>query len=255
MSVYTSRPSTPAAAAAAEARFAERERLRRRSRWRRIGAGAVALVLGLAAGWVVCFSDVLAVRAVQVAGVERLDPEQVERAARVPRGGSLALLDTGPIEARIRELAPVAEVEVSRRFPNTVRIEVTERTPVAVLDAPDGRRLVDAEGVAYAPAGAVGSRYLVIESADPTLTPEDLVEILGMVETLPEAVRSKVDKVEADSTADMTVRLGDGRTIVWGGPESAEFKVKVLEVLLGDKKTRSAKTFDVSVPEAPTVKR
>jgi len=29
----------------------------------------------------------------------------------------------------------------------------------------------------------------------------------------------------------------------------------VLDVLLRDKKTRTAKTFDVSVPEAPTVKR
>lgn len=250
-----SRPSTPAAAAAAEFRFAERERLRRRTRWIRAGVAALVVVLGLAAGWVVCFSDVFAVRSVQVAGVERLDPGQVERAARVPRGGSLALLDPGPIEARIRELAPVADVDVSRKFPNTVRIQITERTPVAVLDAPDGRRLVDADGVAYAPAGAAGSQYMVVKTGAAGLEPANLVQILAMVEALPELIRAKVDKIEADTVQDMTVVLGDGRKVIWGGPEAPEFKAKVLDLLLRDKSTRKAKTFDVSVPEAPTVQR
>lgn len=255
MSVYTSRPSTPAAAAAAEARFAERERFRRRTRWIRVGVAALVVAVSFAAGWVVGFSSAFAVRSVQVAGVQRLDPGQVERVAKVPRGGSLALLDTAPIEARIRTLAPVADVDVSRRFPGTVRIEITERIPVAVLDAPDGRRLVDAEGVAYAPAGDSGSRYLVVETGGAALTPENLVEILAMVDGLPELIRAKVDKVEADTVQEMTVLLSGGRKVLWGGPEETEFKARVLDLLLREKKTRTAKTFDVSVPEAPTVKR
>ena len=257
MSVYVSRPSTPAAAAAAEARFAERIASRRRRRWKLAGIGALVSVVLLALGWVVCFSNVLAVRSVQVAGeLHRLDADQVERVARVPRGGSLALLDTGPIEARIRALAPVADVDVSRKFPNTVRIEVTERIPVAVLDSPEGRRLVDAEGVAYASAGAgAEGKYLVVETSNPSLTTEDLVNIQAMVEALPEQFRSRVQKVEADTVQDMAVTLNDGRKVIWGGPDQAEFKTKVLEVLLHDKSTRGSRTFDVSVPEAPTVRK
>ena len=252
---HPARPSTPAAAVAAEARLAARERVRRRNRWTRAGAAVLVAVVLFAAGWVACFSDVFAVRSVQVAGVQRLDAGEVERVAEVPHGESLALLDTAPIEARIRALAPVADVDVSRKFPNTVRIQVTERTPVAVLDGPDGRRLVDVDGVAYAPAGDSGSRYLVVKTDEPALTPENLVQILAVVQGLPELIRAQVDKVEADTVQDMTVLLSDGRKIVWGGPEDPEFKTKVLEVLLRDKKTRTAKTFDVSVPEAPTVKR
>ncbi|HUR72782.1 MAG TPA: FtsQ-type POTRA domain-containing protein [Sporichthya sp.] len=256
LSPHASRPSTPAAAAAAEARFAERLEQRRRRRWIRTGIGALVAVVLLAAGWVVCFSNVLAVKSVQVAGeLRRLDAEQVERVADVPHGGALALLDTAPIEARVRTLAPVADVHVERKFPNTVRIEVTERTPVAVLDTPHGRRLVDAEGVAYAAAGDTGSRYVVVETKHDQLPPEALISVNRMIAALPELVRAKVKTVEADSDQDMTAVLSDGRKIVWGGPDQAEFKTKVLEVMLRNKSTKTARTFDVSVPEAPTVKR
>jgi cell division protein FtsQ len=252
----TSRPSTPAAAAAAEARFAERIASRRRRRWMQAGIGALVAVVLLAIGWVVCFSNVLAVKSVQVAGeLHRLDARQVERVAQVPHGGSLALLDTGSIEARVRTLAPVAEVSVSRKFPNTVRIEITERTAVAVLDAPDGRHLVDAEGVAYAPAGEEAEdKYLVVETENPDLTTDDLLAVQAMVAALPEQIRGRVQKVDADTVQDMSVSLKDGRKIVWGGPDQPEFKAKVLDLLLRDKSTRKARTFDVSVPEAPTVR-
>ncbi len=251
-----SRPSTPAAAAAAEARFAERLASRRRTRWIRTGIGALIAVVVLALGWVVCFSSVFAVRSVQVAGIERLDAAQVERVARVPRGDSLALLDTASIEARIRTLAPVADVDVSRTFPNTVTISITERAPVAVLDTPAGRKLVDAEGVAYASAGESAlKKFLVVTSTNPQLSAADLQQILTMLSALPEQLRDKVEKVEADTVQDMTVRLKDDRSIVWGGPDQPEFKTRVLDVLLRDKKTRDSRTFDVSVPEAPTTRR
>lgn len=256
MSLYTSRPSTPAAAAAEAARFAERAAQRRRARWRRIWIGASVSVVVLFLGWVVFFSSLLAVRSVQVDGVRRLNVEQVERVAAVPHGGSLARLDTGSIAARIRTLSPVADVRVERRFPGTVRITITERAPVAVLVTPSARRLVDDEGVAYAPAGEeADSRYIVISTTQDTMTPQSVVRVNEMIAALPEVVRSKVVSVEADSDQDMIAVLKDKRRIVWGGPEQPEFKAKVLDVLLHDKSTRTARTFDVSVPEAPTVRR
>jgi len=256
MSMTSSRPSTPAAAAAEAARFAERARQRRRTRWIRIWIGVAVSAVVLALGWVVCFSDVFAVRSVQVAGVKRLSTAQVERVANVPHGGSLALLDTDSIAARVRTLAPVADVSVERKFPNTVRIEVTERTPVAVLVTPTGQHLVDDEGVAYATAGEDAlKRYIVIESTQDSMTPESVMRVNQMIAALPELVRAKVRTVEADTDQDMTAVLSDNRKIVWGGPEEPEFKAKVLDVLLRDKSTRSARTFDVSVPEAPTVRR
>lgn len=254
MSTVTYRPSTPAAAAAEAARFVQRQRQRRRLRWKLFGYSALAGLATVLAAWVICFSGLLAVKSVHVSGVRRLDAADIERVAQVPRGRSLALLDTGAIAARVRRLAPVAAVSVERSFPNTVEIRVTERTPVAVLQTPHGRELVDAEGVAYAPAGDK-SPLVVIETNQDWLPSESLVHVNQMIAALPNPVRGKVKAVTADTDQDMSVALTDGRTIVWGGPEQPEFKAKVLAILLHDKSTRTARTFDVSVPEAPTVKR
>ncbi len=110
--------------------------------------------------------------------------------------------------------------------------------------------------MAYAPAGEdADDRYLLVETQNPDLSTEDLLQVQAMVEALPEQIRGRVQKVDADTVQDMTVSLSDGRKIVWGGPDEPEFKVRVLDLLLRDKSTRSARTFDVSVPEAPTVKR
>ncbi len=255
MSPATTRPSTPAAAAAASARFAERIASRRRSRWVKAGIGfAVALAL-VAGTWVVCFSDVLAVRAVQVSGVALLDAGHVEQVAAVPKGGSLALLDTASIAARVRTLVPVADVSVSRRFPNTVRIAVTEREPVAVLDTPQGRKLVDDEGVAFAPAGNAPAGLILVATTKDGLPPDALAEVTDMLAALPEVVRTQVRRVDAETEQDMSVLLRDGRRVVWGGPDQAAFKARVLELLFTEKPTRKARAYDVSVPEAPVVRR
>lgn len=255
MSPAATRPSTPAAAAAASARFAERIALRKRSRWVKAGIGIVVALALIVGTWVVCFSDVFAVRAVQVAGVDRLSSKQVEQVARVPRGGSLALLDTASIAARVRTLIPVADVDVSRKFPNTVRIKVTERKAVAVLDTPQGRKLVDAAGVVFAPAGNAPANLTLVVTRKDTLPPDALVEINEMLAALPEDVRGEVRRVDADTDQDMSMLLRDGRRVVWGGPDQAAFKARVLELLYTDKATRKARAYDVSVPEAPVTRK
>ncbi|MGQ0624327.1 MAG: cell division protein FtsQ/DivIB [Sporichthyaceae bacterium] len=248
--------STPGAAAAAAERFAARIKARRRSRWIKaaVGAGTLALVaLGV---WVICYSAVFSVRSVQISGTERLAPGQVATAAAVPRGGSLALLDTAAIAARVRTLAPVAEVSVVRRFPSTVRIEITERDPVAVLAVPSGRRLVDAFGVAFAPArGKAADALAVIATSRDQVSAAELRQVTQMLESLPARLRASVRRVDVDSVEDMTMALRDGRRIVWGGPTQAAFKTQVLDILMRERATRRSRVFDVSVPEAPATRR
>ncbi|MGQ0630195.1 MAG: cell division protein FtsQ/DivIB [Sporichthyaceae bacterium] len=248
--------STPGAAAAAAERFAARIKARRRSRWVKAGLGLGALALVAVGVWVICFSALFSVRSVQIAGTDRLAAAQVAKAAAVPRGGSLALLDTAGIAARVRALAPVAEVSVARRFPSTVRIEITERIPVAVLDARAGRRLVDAAGVAFAPAGAKATdRLTLVATTREGLAPGELVQVAQMLKALPARLRPAVRRVEVDSIEDMTIALRDGRRIVWGGPTQSAFKAQVLSILLADRATRRSRVFDVSVPEAPATRR
>nr|WP_256500376.1 cell division protein FtsQ/DivIB [Limimaricola litoreus] len=64
-------------------------------------------------------------------------------------------LDLPEIRTRIRELTAVADATVRVQPGGTLRIEVTQRVPVAVWRYVDGLRLVDAEGVM---TGMIASR-------------------------------------------------------------------------------------------------
>jgi cell division protein FtsQ len=225
-------------------------RARRRGRWLR--AGLAVLVAGLVSVlvWSVLFSGLIAVRTVKVAGTSRLTPAEVTAAARVPKGTSLALLDTRSVANRARALPAVASVRVERRLLHTVRLVITERTAVLVLDTVNGRQLVDSTGVAFADASDADAAGLpLVRTALMTLPQATLVAITSMLAALPPAVRRDASVVRADSADAMSVELSNGRLVIWGDNTRQEFKARVLTVLM----QRKGRAYDVSTPEAPAI--
>ncbi len=113
----------------------------------------LALVLVLAvlagAGWLVGFSPVLAVERVEVRGAHRLAASSLLKAAAVPLGLPLPRQDLAAIAGRVSSLSQIESAEVSRRWPNTVRVTVVERRPVLGVRQPEGFVLIDTRGVAF----------------------------------------------------------------------------------------------------------
>ena len=109
-------------------RFLRRRRARRWLVWRRLLLALLLVGAVVGAVWLVLFSSVLAAAGTEVTGTDALREELVVETAEVPLGVPLARVDLGAIEARVEGLAAVKSVEVSRGWPDQVRIEVTERT-------------------------------------------------------------------------------------------------------------------------------
>lgn len=229
--------------------FARRQRARRWLTWRYVVAG-VLIVAALGLGvYAVYFSSWLRADGVRVVGNAQLSDKQVLATADVPLGGPLATVDLDAIEIRLKALATVKSVDVSRTWPHHVRIEIVERTPVAVLDRGDRLTNLDAAGVAFgrlakAPAGL--PRVKVGPGADG----DALAEAAAVVVALDPAVTELVDYVEVRTVDEIDLRLRDGRLVRWGSAEQAEDKAAVLLALL----ERDAKIYDVSVPGAPTIR-
>ena len=117
-------------------RIARKDFRKRRNagRWRVVRRLALALlVIGLVAGavWVVFFSSYVTAREVDVRGNSTLSDAKIEKAAAVPMGTPLARVDMKAIVARVQPISEVRYVEVGRNWPHTVRITITERTPIA----------------------------------------------------------------------------------------------------------------------------
>ncbi len=86
------------------------------------------------------------VRSVAVRGTQRMDPKPIYRIALDQRTTALPLVDVAAIRERLLDYGWVKDARVSRRYPDTLVVDIIERTPAALWQ--DGNRLslIDAEG-------------------------------------------------------------------------------------------------------------
>lgn len=235
-------------------RIARKEFRRRRQagRWRRARPYllvVLALLLVAGAAWVVLASSLLTAERVAVRGNATLSTGRIERAAHVPLGTPLARVDLGAVRARVEAVPAVRRAEVSRAWPHTVRISVTERTPVAVIDQGSGLQALDADGVLF---GGFAHRppHLPLVVAPAGTGAEALTEGARVVASLPPRVARKVQSVQVASVDQISLVMAQGRRVLWGSAEQSDQKAAVLAVLL----RRPGTQIDVSVPGRPTTR-
>ena len=210
-----------------------------------------ALVLAAIGGsvWLVFFSSVVTVREVSVDGNQTVSAVRVRAVAKVPMGRQLARVDLGAIRARVETIPAVKSVSVSRSWPHTVAISVTERTPVAVVDRGAGLQGVDEDGVLFGSyARRPGELPLVVTAPD--VKSEALAEAARVVTSLRADIAADVDRVEVETVDRIRLHLVGGRTVMWGSAEHSDEKAAVLAVLL----EQDAQEIDVSVPGRPTTR-
>jgi cell division protein FtsQ len=227
-------------------------RFGRRRRWRWLPNGwrlaaVVTVLVAAAAVWAVAFSTLLLAEGVVVSGAVRLTPGQVTSAARVPAGVPLARLDLDAIASRVASLPSVRSVKVSRRWPHTVAITVTERSPVALLETAEGLRGIDATGAVFAlrPNERPDLPRLV---PGETSTPRAIIEGAKVVARLPAQLTRRLGEVTVASRDAVTLHLRSGDQVMWGSAQETRRKARVLAALL----RRPAAVYDVSVPSLPT---
>ncbi len=114
------------------------------------GAALVALdvpaKVGIAAGEAVGDAG-FRVRSVDVQGIKRMDPRPVYEIALDQKTTAMPLLDVAAIRQRLLEYGWIKDARVSRRFPDTLVIDIVERKPAALWQDEDRLTLIDAEGV------------------------------------------------------------------------------------------------------------
>ena len=222
----------------------------------RLLAAVAAMGLFTGATWTTTHSALLDVDHIEVSGGVVITPEQAVAGAGLRRGLPMASVDPAAAERRLGQLPWVDTAQVDRAFPNTVRIQLTERVAVAVAPGPDGGwAVLDRTG------------RVLAERPD---RPAELPELIGVGETpapgaalaaarpaldvvvaLPESIRASIRTV---NLAGESVTLHTGvREIRIGPPTHLAAKAAALSVLLERVGGRSVAVLDVRVPQAPVV--
>jgi cell division protein FtsQ len=228
-------------------RFARRQRTRRLVALRPVLAVAAVIALGVGAAWTLLYSHWLALQAIDVQGVHQLSNRQIEQAAALPNGEALARLDLDAAAERIEQIPAVGAATVSRSWPHSIIITVTERTPVALVEHAGTVRAVDATGAEFKLKG--GRHGLPMLDVDPDSGALD--DAAEVVAGLPAVISQRVREVRADSIDSITLALRSGDEVLWGSAADSDRKAQVLAVLLRHRAT----SYDVSVPDQPTITR
>jgi cell division protein FtsQ len=230
----------------AQRRFARRQRSVRRRTWMPWAVGAVlAVVLGVTV-WLVFFSSVFAVSSVEVRGNRSMAKATVVRTAAVPAGTPLARIDTDAIADRVRQLTPVADVRVTRAWPDRVVLTVTERVAVVAVTIGDRFELVDADGVSFRITEKRPDGLPLAKVTGPRRE-VTLRSVVAVSAALPDQLRGRVRIVSASSPDSISLELDGDVKVVWGSAERSDRKAEVLLALM----RRPAEVYDVSAPELP----
>jgi cell division protein FtsQ len=227
---------------------------RRRLRVVLVIAGAV-IAAGVA--FLVIESPFLDVDRVAVSGAHSLTADEIRTAARVHLHDALLFVDTGAVARRVEQLPWVEHASVTRQWPGTVRVAVTEYQPVAwardgnrvVLFAPNGRAIAR---VSKVPSGLTEVRGVRVLPADgELLSPPEATRVVAQLPPQLAALVSAVD-VSGDGFA---LVLQHGGAIRLGNPDDLDAKAAAaLAVLQSHTVGACFQYLDVSTPDTPVLR-
>jgi cell division protein FtsQ len=161
-----------------------------------------------------------AIQHVEVTGAVHTAKASVESLTAQYRGLNLFKLDIDRVRRDLTQLAWVSRVEIEKSLPDTLRIRIVERVPVALLARDGALRYVDAAGNAFAElTPAVGDSDLPIIVAASRADTERAVTLIRDLREGDSAVYQRISEVRPllphgfalfDRELGMTVYAADG---------------------------------------------
>ncbi len=210
----------------------------RRLRWRRIGIamGGIAVIVALIALYL---SPLLRVQKVEVVGVTTVNAGEVASLAAL-EGDSMFRLDTASVEDRIEYLPMVRSVEFERRWPQSVRIKVTERTPWGFWQVGTDQYVIDEEGVVLPAVLPAEGAPVIVDLSNPVrLVPGDHVDAdavlltRNLLQRVPEALSMNVASLEYSPDKGLTLTTDARYRVVIGDSQNMDYKLAVWQAIEG----------------------
>lgn len=187
------------------------------------------------------------VRRVQVTGVDRMNELKVYERVLGERDRPMPLVDLHDLREELLELSWVRDARVTRQLPDTLKVDIVERVPHAVLRKPDRLVLIDGDGEELEPISQANSKgYLIVEGPGAAKQ----VAALGRLVDAAPALKPKVERAEwiGNRRWNFTFDTGQMLALPQGENDSAAALISFAEMdgknrLLGGK----VATFDMRV--------
>jgi cell division protein FtsQ len=205
----------------------------------------ILLALGIA---LFLRSSYFAVEKIQIKGLEQIPENEIARLASGVIGQNLILLDQVWLNQNVMLHPLVEKAEIKRDLPGTLVIQITERTPVALVTVNQGVVEVDGQGIFLRRREGWPDRsYPVINgiTIPDTAGPGQKLELPGLQAALvllgqaPSELIPLIGEVYVNPIQQMTLYLTDGVEVRLGIAKEWTTKLRALYELLNDEGYKS----------------
>jgi len=230
---------------------------RRRLKWILV---LVAIVVLLVGGALLIRAPFLSVDQVDVSGAVYTDRAVVADIVEELQGEPMLTLDTGAVARKLEALPWVLKARVERDWPRAVRVELAERTPLAVYGASDGIwRVVDEEGRVLTTLEGRPVEVLLLNGPGPALQAGDTVSepLAGAVRiarALPLSLRARTLELAFTQNGEYELHLQPKGTVVLGTADDIRDKLIATLTVLAKVDPKTLETLDVRSPANPVTK-
>ena len=221
-----------------------------------LAAGAaVALLL---AGWFwLRDSSLVAVRTVEISGIEGAQAARV-RAALEEAARSMTTLHVrqDALDTAAQPFSIVKRIEATTDFPHTMRIHVVTNVAVGAIVV-DGRRIaVTSDGTILSDVTAPAALPQIPLRSTPggaRLTERSALAAVSALGVAPSALRTRVEAVRTTADKGLELQLAHGPLLVFGAAERLGAKWAAAAAVLADPEAAGASAINVTAPERPAV--
>jgi len=220
------------------------------------------IVLLILAGYVLFRSPLFAVQRLEVTGTRLLQPDQIRALAGINLGENIFQVDLSQAKQRISLLPMVKTVTVSRVLPSTVRIEVTERTPLVLLQEGNVFAELDADGYYLGPGTVTAAGLPILTGIQASLpapgqkvTATGLPAVLGFVAGLPPALLPRLSEIHVAGDGSLVLYTLYGVPVMAGDTAAPAQKGALLLAMLQQlDKGKAIAYIDIASVNSPVIK-
>ena len=207
-------------------------------------------------------SDLFHVNNVQINGVSHLTSQEITEIAAVPADSTLLRLDAAGIKQRLEDNAWVQSATIHRSLPDTIVIDVTERTPGAVVRINDKQTWVistDRSWLSAATEDDWNNDMRIIDVSNSIAQPVSgsectdggIKNALAILDGISDDLKSQIQSISAESSIKTSLNLKNGITVAFGDSSNIQLKEAAINELLSQYAGKIS-YINVRVPASPT---
>ncbi|MZP28967.1 FtsQ-type POTRA domain-containing protein [Heliobacterium undosum] len=229
--------------------------------------GFFFISLFLLAAYYFLHSPYFGVSQVTVTGVSLLKEEEIIRLSGIQPGESILRIDRDRVREQLRFHPQVEDATIQRNLPSTVRIEIQERKPVAVIGQAGSFALLDRQGILLRKLDSLyGIPLPVITGVQAPLNvgpgqvvnADGLASGLKLCQEVPSTLLARIGEIHVANSSRLILYTTDSIEVRFGPPEEIAAKSQVLLDIL-DQWMKNGSVpklhyIDISSAKSPVVK-